>query len=382
MLEAMDDKPLLNVSCGGGKMEDSNPHHMLTKIRLQNVDNIIIAHLNINSLQNKFEVLKSLGLENVDLLIISETKIDESFPLNQFIIEGFSSPFREDRNTQGGGLIIYVREDIPSKRLTAHKLPHNVEEIFIELVINKSKWFPIGGYNPHVLRHISKMVDASIRKYENFLLSGNFNADIMAHSMSEFCEMYNVNNLINKPTCYKNPNNQSSIDVILTNRKRGFESSMAIETGLSDHHKTIITVLKSNYKKRDPLLVNYRSYKKIDETLFTIELANTLENLIGENMGYDEFKNVFMKTLNLHSPMKKKTVRGNNAPFMNHTLSQAFMDRSKLKNIFNKDPTVDNKKLYNQQNFFTAAVENPNILMYWLKIYRVLLTNMPITPAS
>ena len=98
MGETMDNKPPLNVFCGGENMKDSNPHHMLTKIRGQNVDNIIIAHLNINSLQNKFEVLKSLVLGNVDLLIISETKIDESFPLNQFIIEGFSSPFREDRN--------------------------------------------------------------------------------------------------------------------------------------------------------------------------------------------------------------------------------------------------------------------------------------------
>ena len=59
---------------------------------------------------------KSLVLGNVDLLIISKTKIDESFPLNQFIIEGFRSPFREDRNSQGGGLIIYVMEDIPCKR--------------------------------------------------------------------------------------------------------------------------------------------------------------------------------------------------------------------------------------------------------------------------
>ena len=259
-------------------------------------------------------------------------------------------------------MIIYVREDIPCKRLTAHKLPHNVEGIFIELVINKSKWFQIGGYNPHkdntsyFLRNISKMVDANIRKYEIFLLIGDFNADIKDHAMSEFCEMYNLKNLINEPTCYKNPNNLSSIDVILTNRKRSLEISMAMETGLSDHHKMIITVLKSNYKKRGPLLVNYRSYRKFDENLFRNELGNTLENLIGENMGYDEFKNVFLKNLNLHAPMKKKSVWGNNAPFMNHALSQAFMHRSKLKNIFYKDPTDDNKKLYNQQRNYCVSL--------------------------
>ena len=165
----------------------------------------------------------------------------------------------------------------------------------------------------------------------------------------------------------KNPNNPSSIDVILTNRKRSFESSMAIETGLFDHHKMIITVLKSNYKKRDPLLVNYRSYKKCDENLFRNELANTLENLIGENMGYDEFKNVFMKTLNLHAPMKKKTVRGNNAPFVNHTLSQAFMHRSKLKHIFNKDHTDDNKKLYNQQRNYCVSLLRKEKKKYYIE---------------
>ena len=49
--------------------------------------------------------------------------------------------------------------------------------------------------------------------------------------------------------------------------------------------------------------------------------------------------------------MKKKCIRGNNAPFMNKTLCKAFMPRSKLKNKFNKIPTEDNKRLYkNQRN--------------------------------
>ena len=151
----------------------------------------------------------------------------------------------------------------------------------LSLSLSLSLSLPHKDNTSYFLRNISKMVDANIRKYENVLLIGDFNADIKDHAMSEFCEMYNLKNLINEPTCYKNSNNLSSIDAILTNRKRSFESSMAIETGLSDHHKMIITVLKSNYKKRDPLLVNYRSYKKFDENLFRNELVNTLENLIG-----------------------------------------------------------------------------------------------------
>ena len=40
--------------------------------------------------------------------MISETKLDESFPSNQFLIDGFSAPFRLDRNDEGGGVIIYI----------------------------------------------------------------------------------------------------------------------------------------------------------------------------------------------------------------------------------------------------------------------------------
>ena len=63
--------------------------------------------------------------------------------------------------------------------------------------------------------------------------------------MNDFCETYNLENLIKEPTCFKNPNNPSSIDVTLTNRKNSFQNSMTIETGLRDHHKLTISVLKT-----------------------------------------------------------------------------------------------------------------------------------------
>ena len=113
--------------------------------------------------------------------------------------------------------------------------------------------------------------------YENMILLGDFNASTNDDTMNEFCQMYNLHNLINEPTCYKNANNPSSIDVILTNRKRSFYDSITIETGLSDHHKMTLTVLKSYFKKKDPIIVNYRSYKTFNENLFRSELINVLQ---------------------------------------------------------------------------------------------------------
>ena len=54
---------------------------------------------------------------NVDILMVTETKINKSFPTNQFIMPGFTSPYRFDRNKDEGGILVYIREDIRSKLL-------------------------------------------------------------------------------------------------------------------------------------------------------------------------------------------------------------------------------------------------------------------------
>ena len=75
--------------------------------------------------------------------------------------------------------------------------------------------------------------------------------------MIEFCETYNLKNLIVDPTCFKNPHNPSSIDLILTNKYRSFQNSHTLETGLSDHHKMTITIMRSYFPKQAPILVKY-----------------------------------------------------------------------------------------------------------------------------
>ena len=57
----------------------------------------------------------------MDIIVLTETKLDDSFPTAQFTIEGYSKPFRHDRNSDGGGILIYSREDIPCRELTSQK---------------------------------------------------------------------------------------------------------------------------------------------------------------------------------------------------------------------------------------------------------------------
>ena len=198
------------------------------------------------------------------------------------------------------------------------------------------------------LSHVSRELDKLLANNENFLILGGFNSVTSDKSMREFCEMYDLINLLNEATCYKNPHNPS-IDVIFTNKKESFQNSMALETGLSDYHKMIITVLKRYFKRRNPIIKSYRTYKHFNEGIFRSDLIRDLKNFNMGVMAYNNFKDLFLNVRNEHAPMKKKTLRGNNAPFMNKTLSKAFMHRSPLKNNYNKNPTGANKTLYKKQ---------------------------------
>ena len=97
-----------------------------------------MAHLNIISLRNKFDILTNQYTGNVDVMVISETKLDDSFPERQFKIPGYSSPFHLDRDQNGGGIMVFAREDITAKFLSFEDKP--IEALFIELNFRKKKW--------------------------------------------------------------------------------------------------------------------------------------------------------------------------------------------------------------------------------------------------
>ena len=145
----------------------------LNNVRKDNVNNVIIACLNINSLANKFDQLTTVINDNIDILVLVETKIDDTFPESQFFINGFSKPYRIDRNRNGGGVMIYVRQDIPSKRLSKHNLPSDIECLRVEINLRKSKWLLCGTYHPpspadkYYFEHLGRLLTYTVTLMKN-----------------------------------------------------------------------------------------------------------------------------------------------------------------------------------------------------------------------
>ena len=80
--------------------------------------------------------MKAMLTRDIDILMITETKLHDSFPVSQFEIDGFSAPFRLDRNKNGGGILIFIGSYIVASKLKNYIFPNDIEAFFIEININ------------------------------------------------------------------------------------------------------------------------------------------------------------------------------------------------------------------------------------------------------
>ena len=130
----------------------------------------------------------------------------------------------------------------------------STESFFVEMILHKKKWLINCSCNPNKnntknhLETITKALDAFSTKYKNIRLLGDFNVCVDDETMINFCNSYSLNSLIKQQTCFKNTENPSCIDLILTNKPRSFQSTCVIETGLSDFHRTTVSVLKTRFR--------------------------------------------------------------------------------------------------------------------------------------
>ena len=162
----------------------------LKSLRAINPEKLVFAHLNINSIRNKFEMLSVQIKGNLDVLFVSETKINDSFPIGNFLIGGFSTLYRLDRNSNGGGLMLFVRGDIPSNLVEAETKP--TEGFYMELNLRNDKRLLNCSYNPHKnnignpLKTLSDFLDSHSSTYGKVLILGDFNVEADDQKMKTF----------------------------------------------------------------------------------------------------------------------------------------------------------------------------------------------------
>ena len=137
---------------------------------------------------------------------------------------------------------------------------------------------------------LRRNLDLYSSQYEHIILLGDFNVETKGPCMKLFLELYGLKNLILEPTCYKNPEKPSSINLILTNSSSSFQNSCAIEAVLSYFLKMTIRVMKTTFQKLKPTLIYYRDYSMFSNDKFREELLSKLsmENISNTSNGLEK----------------------------------------------------------------------------------------------
>ena len=338
----------------------------LKSLRIHNHSNIILSYLNINSIRNKFDDLELMVNENLDILCIAETKIDQSFPTTQFLLPGYRKPYRLDISDKEGGLLIYIKAHLPSKLLSNHISPKDIQAVPFELNLRKEKWMFVCIYRPpkqdsqYFLENLSLIIDHYSSIYDNHIILGDFNMEPKNPKLASFMHSFNLYNLIKSNTCFKGSG--SCIDLILTNRKYCFKHTSTFETGLSDHHHLIYSILKTTFKKEESKNFIFRDYKNFDNTNFQMDLESKLSNCPKK---YGIFEKTFENVLDAHAPKKIKFLRGNQKPHVDKNLRKAIMKRSQLKNKANRTKNLEDITKYKKQRNLVVKLNRESKTQYF-----------------
>ena len=212
-------------------------------LRLKYPNNIIISYININSIRYKFQNFADLASQYLDVIIIAETKLDDTFPNSQFHIPGFKTPYRLDVTSKSGGLLVYVNEQIISRELKNLSLPKDIQAIPIELNFRKSKWLLLPLYRPpdqdkaYFVEQLQRIPDFHNKSSQQLLVIGDFNMITSNPILSSYIENNGMYSLLKTPTCFKSRPGRC-IDLMLTNR-----STVSCKVSLSRLASVIAIIL-------------------------------------------------------------------------------------------------------------------------------------------
>ena len=354
---------ILNNS-GAEAVADTADNILFESRRKHTGSNILMCHININSVQNKFEELVAFVKKfQCHIMFASETKIDSTYPNHQFSIPGYSV-HRNDRKKGGGGVMALISSSLVSRRLKVPKNYKTFETIAIEIKMDTRNMIIIGMYRPpkavsgeyQILleNELSDICNWASLQSNFMVILGDLNLDRLRPDKREGklltdMEMeQGLECLISKPTRTETRGTKTSstlIDVILSNQPELFKYSGIYHPALSDH-ALIYGILRNKAKIHRSKTISFRSYKNFDAEVFKEQLSVAPWH-VGEIFSEVDDKVYYWQLLmkgivDEHTPMKRMRVRERDVPYMTTEWKNAIRAKRKATAKYLKNRTQEN----------------------------------------
>ena len=255
--------------------------------------------------------------------------------------------YRQDNTDRSGGILVYIRSDLIHRRLL--DVEHNgdgIESLCLEITIGKNKTVISCIYKHPKMKlepFKNKMyfiADKVFTTCIDTIFLGYMNCcPLLSNTVKNICDLYDVRNLIQEPTCHKG-NTSTLIDVVPVSNPRKYVKSLNCQCELSDFHNFVGAVTRRFAPSQRPRHIDYRTYKNFTEADFLCDISTApfqASDIFDDvdDMAWYTSQSLADK-VNTHAPLKSKQVKCDSVSYMNSRLCKAIYARSMSRNKFRK----------------------------------------------
>lgn len=344
--------------------------------------NIKVAHVNIRSLVPVLSPFLSLITDNLlDIIAVTETWLTPQIPAEVVDVRGFRF-LRKDRKTgRGGGVGIYIRNDIKYSNIDINQLNSDkIENIWIKVKI-KSIEFAIGAlYRPpqtsfsELVEYCDNALSHVIPEYDNVIVLGDLNVNVMLsdNRLNEIFESYSMSQIIDEPTRVTS-HSSTLIDPIYLNIKDKCSKQGTINADLLTDHRLVYCELLISVPKHKSKLVTFRDFRhfntdSFNTDLYSIPWHNLLHfNDIDEKVMY--LTNGIQMLFDKHAPLRTVRVTRAKAPWLTSNLKLIYKERDKALEKHKSNPNDQNWNHYRELRNFALASTRREKTAYLQHLY-------------
>ena len=301
-----------------------------------------VIHLNVRSLLGKMDQLRLLSERNgADIIALSETWLDKDIDDNEIELPGYSITRRDRSERTGGGVMIYIRENLLFNGRNG--LHNSNEAIWIQVNRTRCKPLIIGCVYRPPNQQVDKFLEgcnnslAGIESHFDKIILGDLNIDYSSKKGSNanqsdrrklkgIADLHDMKQIIDLPTRIAE-HSESQIDLIFTDNIHKIIDFGVKDFGISDHSMVYCVF------KVPPKTLEYRSFKSYNKSAFRQDLKNVpwqvaLSNPEDLEGCVQTWNKLFTQVAEDHAPTKTRRVRGTPTPWMTSEIATFMRDRN------------------------------------------------------
>lgn len=339
---------------------------------MANLNSLKMGHVNIRSLLPSKDSLSNI-IDNLklDILGVSETWLNRNIYEKDLSINGFKF-YRQDRDTRGGGVGVYVRDDIAASKVDFGQTIECFEQIWVILHVGGLSVGLGNFYRPpksnlfHSLEALERSVSTVIPLCDEVVCMGDMNVNLLNYNNSvglldNFLSSYSLSQVVRNPTRFCG-DHASLIDlVILSNADLLVGEVKHYDMHELTDHQLIYCDLLCKVPQRPPKVVEFRNFKYFNFEGFNFDLINTDWREIFDfdciNKKAEILSNKVLRLFDIHAPLQKVFVTRPKSPWFTDVLKIMKKERNKLFSKYKKTKRQEDWEAYKTvRNLFTFSV--------------------------